>query len=438
MKRYLRKKVLYLAFGIAQIFWFGGVLTAQTSSNGNTSVPPQTQVTGDIYGQINVIGDVDGDGVKDVIFGATDGKVHIYSSATGKEIVRPPYWPKQTGGPILADVQVTSFCGGIDIIAASQDGKVYCLDSLGKEKWVVDTRGKITISGAELADVEGNGKLEVLIGSESGKVFRIDAAGNPIWEVSTTGSVSGRIAARDLDGDGKKEIIFKGNDGKVTVLNHTGTARAGWPANVAGNREWPFDVDAGDIDGDGVKEVFTTTPSGNFLIWNDKGKMVKNFSLPSGSHSAPILADIDNTGTDEFVIAHYDGKVTICDFTGKPKPGWPYDAGNHSIYAAPVIIDIDGDGKLDVVFTASNPSGSGQMAGYVMALDSNGKPLKDFPKYVGRTVGRPTFADLDGDGKLEMIIGGGIGYTGKQLHIIPTEARTRFRMISIYQETVYK
>ena len=108
MKRYLRKKVLYLAFGIAQIFWFGGVLTAQTSSNGNTSVPPQTQVTGDIYGQINVIGDVDGDGVKDVIFGATDGKVHIYSSATGKEIVRPPYWPKQTGGPFFGDVQVTS------------------------------------------------------------------------------------------------------------------------------------------------------------------------------------------------------------------------------------------------------------------------------------------------------------------------------------------
>ena len=68
----------------------------------------EAQVHGDIYGQPKVIEDFDGDGKKDIVFGATDGKVHIFSSS-GKEIFRPPYWPKQTGGPILAEVQLADF-----------------------------------------------------------------------------------------------------------------------------------------------------------------------------------------------------------------------------------------------------------------------------------------------------------------------------------------
>ena len=52
----------------------------------------EAQVHGDVYGQPKVIEDFDGDGKKDIVFGATDGKVHIFSSSC-HEIFRPPYWP---------------------------------------------------------------------------------------------------------------------------------------------------------------------------------------------------------------------------------------------------------------------------------------------------------------------------------------------------------
>ncbi len=398
----------------------------------------EAQVHGDIYGQPKVIEDFDGDGKKDIIFGATDGKVHIFSS-TGKEIFRPPYWPKQTGGPILADVQLADLDndGRTEIVVASQDGKVYCLNALGREKWVLDTRGKILVSAPEIADVDGSGIRNVFIGSKAGTVSRIDEQGHLLWEVRMNSSVSAAIVARDLNGNGVKEIIAKDDSGKVMVLNESGSQARGWPQETAANMTWPFNVDAGDINGDGIKEIFTTTPDRKFIMWDNEGKKISEFPLTDGAHTAPKLADLDGDGRDEFVIAQADGTIVVCDKNGSPRPGWPFKTG-HSIYHAPRILDIDGDGRLDMVFTAWDPKGAGIKAGYVMALSRNGTPLSGYPKFIGKTVAPLTLADLNGDGFLEMIAAGGINYTGKQLHVFPTRARNSIRIAVLGQEINFK
>lgn len=437
------KLLKILCLGIFITFALNTANVGLLAQNLSPGAPPsgniQSQVAGDIYGQVGVIGDVDGDGSKDVIFGSTDGKIHIFSSSTGKEIVRPPYWPKQTGGPILSDIKVTSLDGNeMSIIVTSQNGKVYCLDGMGREKWIVDTRGRIMSAGAEVADIEGNGSYDVLVGNDEGKVFRISPSGQVVWEIESTGPITGTIVARDIAGDGKKDIIFKDNQGKVTMVNDAGNVRKGWPKLVTGNREWAFEVDAVDLDGDGVKEIFTTTPDGQLIIWNPDGTQNKTLSIGTGSHGAPMVADLNNDGTDEFVIGHYDGKVSVYDFNGKLKPGFPFSQGSHSIFGAPVILDIDGDGEPDIIYTASNPGAEGLQAGYVMAINSKGQPLKGYPKYVGKVVARPTFADLNGNGKLELIVVGGIGYTGKQLNVFETEARVRVKIAVVHQEINYK
>ena len=139
----------------AGLFLAAGLLFSASDAASAQGFPGfEAQVHGDVYGQPKIIEDFDGDGKKDIIFGATDGKVHLFSS-TGREIFRPPYWPKQTGGPILAEVQLADLDndGGSDIVVASKDCKVYCLNALGREKWVLDTRGKILVSAPEIADV---------------------------------------------------------------------------------------------------------------------------------------------------------------------------------------------------------------------------------------------------------------------------------------------
>ncbi|GAB4278103.1 MAG: hypothetical protein Kow0029_21220 [Candidatus Rifleibacteriota bacterium] len=394
----------------------------------------EAQVHGDIYGQPKVIDDFDGDGKKDIIFGATDGKVHIFSS-TGKEIFRPPYWPKQTGGPILSDVQLADLDndGKTEVIVASQDGKVYCLNSLGREKWTLDTRGKILVSAPEISDVDGSGVQNIFIGSKAGTVSRIDPSGHLVWEVKMNSSVSAAVVSADLDGDGIKEVVCKDDSGKVSVLKITGATARGWPQETAPNLTWPFNVDANDVDGDGVKEIFTTTPDKKFILWDMNGKKLSEFPLSDGAHTAPRLADLNGDGKDEFIIGQADGTISVCDKNGTPLPGWPFKTG-HAIYHAPRIIDIDGNGTLDLVFTAWNPKGVGKNAGYIMALSRNGTPLAGYPKYIGKTVAPLTFADLDNDGYLEMIAAGGINYTGKQLHVFPTRARNKLKIAILGQQ----
>ncbi len=395
------------------------------------------QVHGDIYGQPKVIEDFDGDGKKDIVFGATDGKIHIFSSK-GTEIFRPPYWPKQTGGPILADVQIADLenDGKPEIIAGSQDGKVYCLNTLGKEKWVINTRGKILVSPPEIADVNGDGNQDVFIGSKAGSVSRIDKDGQLVWEIKMVTSVSAKVVARDMDGDGIKEVLCKDDSGKVSILRDSGTMINGWPQATSPNKTWPFNVDANDIDGDGVKEIFTTTPDKKFMLWNLDGSVKSSFALSDGAHTAPQLADLNGDGKDEFIIGQADGTVMVCNKNGTSLKGWPFRTG-HSIYHAPRIIDYDGDGNLDLIFTAWNPEGTGKKAGYVMALSKNGTPLRGFPKYIGKTVAPLTFADLDGDGFLEMIAAGGINYTDKQLHVFTTRSRLQIKIAVLDQEITF-
>jgi hypothetical protein len=335
----------------------------------------------------------------------------------------------------LSDVQLADLDGDgrTEVIVASQDGNVYCLNNLGREKWVVDTDGKILVSAPEIADVDGGGKFDVFVGSKSGMVSRIDDGGHLVWEIKMNSSVSAAVVAADLDGDGIKEIIAKDDGGQVKVLGITGATQNGWPQDTAANLTWPFNLDANDVNGDGIKEIFTTTPDKKFIMWDMTGRKISEFPLSDGAHTAPVLADLNGDGKDEFVIGQADGTISVVDRNGSPLPGWPHKTG-HAIYHVPRIIDIDGNGTLDLVFTAWNPKGINEQAGYIMALSRDGTALAGYPKYIGKTVAPLTFADLDNDGYLEMIAAGGINYTGKQLHVFITRARNKIKIAIMGQQ----
>ena len=394
------------------------------------------KVNGDIYGQVRVINDVDGDGKKDLIFGATDGKVHIYS-ASGKEIFRPPYWPKQVNGPITAGIEVSDVDGkgNINVFVSTMEGTVYCLNSKGKELWQYNTNGKILISPPVITNDS------IIVNSGSGQVVALNSDGTPQAVFNMDHPVQAQPVAIDTNGNGEKEIIVKDNTGKIVVFDREGSKLSEWMSTqTLTNVEWPFNIDASDINGDGVPEIFTTDPSnssGIFQMWDSEGNLKSSFNLTEASHGAPRVADIDGDGIDDFIIAQCDGKIIVCDKNGKPKKGWPFECG-YSIYSAPTIIDLDGDGNPEIVFTANNGSYTGDQAGVIIALDNKGKMKEDFPKYIGKTVAPLTFADLDDDGSLEIIAAGGIGYTGPQLRVFRTKTKRKFKIVTIRQQTTIK
>lgn len=121
---------------------------------------------------------------------------------------------------------------------------------------------------------------------------------------------------------------------------------------------------------------------------------------------APAIADVNNDGKPEIVVVSQSGfnptgYVHILNTSGKDLTGWPKSIETYGFSAAGVG-DIDGDGSREIVITGENDSGAGK----IYAFRASGNSVSGFPKqFTNRFVASPVLFDLNGDGKLEIIVG---------------------------------
>jgi hypothetical protein len=129
-----------------------------------------------------------------------------------------------------------------------------------------------------------------------------------------------------------------------------------------------------------------------------------------GANAFPTLVDLDGDGDLDALVGHGGGVVVAYENTGSASsPAWtrreawdpPGDVGSR---AAPAARDLDGDGKVDLLV--------GSSGGAVVAFKNTGGPggpvwernaAWDFA--AGDEESRPALADVDGDGKPDLAIG---------------------------------
>jgi hypothetical protein len=274
------------------------------------------------------------------------------------------------------------------------------------------------------ADVDGDGKLDIVCGAWWYK--------NPGWERHTIPGIGQIIAAYDVDKDGRNELIgIKAKPGKsyfydaltseLVWLKPTDLSRDLWEEHAigVGDGDWPHGV-----------TIAPLLPGGRAALvcgYHDGKNPPQLFEVPDDPKQPwpkRVIADI-----------HYGEQMIPYDLDGDGKldivagPYWLENLGggqfrphllidpgllqsaNLKAICRIAIADVNGNGRPDILFTVENVDWDVHKAFFspVGWLENTGSPRdKKFNLHIIDKVRSPhsiSVADLDGDGKMEVIVG---------------------------------
>lgn len=401
---------------------FGGGSSVYALQADGQPVPGWPQRTDPLRGEVYsspAVADIDGDGDQEVIVGTgREGRVYVWrqNAENRSQWEIAPGWPKQTGeslrgpepwryrivgSPATADIDRD---GLPEVIIGAADGNVYVWNADGSNVpgWPRNT-GSDVYSTPTIADIDGDGLLEIIAGTLLNQVYAWHADGTQVsgWPVAIDGLVYASPAVADIDGDGKLEIAIGDTSAsadltKFYVWRSNGTIMNGWPISLRdsqyGVKQFNSSPVIGDIDYDGTLEIVTTMFSGDessVHIWKPNGASLAGWpkTLVSGTASvAPTLADLDGDNRLEIVLGHEDN-LYVWRSDGSNVPGWPQkvigDVFSTGLYGSPAVVDLDGDGRLEVI--AGSKAGELHVWTFPIVGEPNREPWPTFKHDLTRT-----------------------------------------------------
>ncbi len=152
----------------------------------------------------------------------------------------------------------------------------------------------------------------------------------------------------------------------------------------------------GNIKSAGSEDILIVNNNNEFIL--NGTPLNLNYTI-SVINSAPVLADINNDGKQEIIFAG-DDKLFAINSNGVLIDNFPVGF-NKSVTSGISIADVNNDNVYDILFVTSN--------GDLYAYGVNGKVVSGFPVSVGpNTVSTPALANLNDT--LGIFVAGGDGY----------------------------
>ena len=210
----------------------------------------------------------------------------------------------------------------------------------------------------------------------------------------------------DLNGDGKLEIIVGTLQSQevasapyLSVLNSDGTVL--WERQIEGHINSSPAV--GDINNDGFPEIVVglgaeNEPqlSGGVVAYDRNGNRLWKVTtldriggvgdlpngLADGVFASPSIADVNNDGIPEVMFGAWDMRMYVVRGTDgvalrgtgtTPYNYWPAEMLD-TIWSSPAVADLNGDGKLEIIFGGDisyNPAAGTQNGGLLRVFNHN-------------------------------------------------------------------
>ncbi len=427
------------------------------------------------------VADLDGDKAPEVIGGGyklfilngEDGSVQQSTDTPGSRI-----WP----GIVAADLDNN---GDLEIVTAQGDGYLNVLDHNGNVVW--SQRPVVNeLRALAVADLDNDKTLEIAVGSARGAdintwIYEHNGTLRAGWPQPTSeaagwswGIFNNNIALGDIDGDGQGEVIapsdvhyicaYEANGspipanamyggkvwGRVGIWEDLTVELRGW-GRCDGVRAESYRTNfadgpavIADMDGNGTMEVIATgnvydcdagyPPSeyiGVYIFNADRSRfnsgghdwsttvpvdtgtpLVEDYDIIESAQYNPAIADLDGDGEQEILFASYDGRVHAYWLDKTEHGAWPHTVSTGGLYrfaGEPTVADLDNDGRAEVIIATWVQKGKNQ-TGDLIILDDQGNVLHKvalpmaFSGDWNGALAAPTLANIDADADLEVVL----------------------------------
>lgn len=461
-----RRSTIVPTFGAPELLWARGGCAAGGCQTGWYASP--------------ALVDLDADGTTEIVWGGYDV---VALDAGG--LLR---WRAPSGGRVWPSPAVADLDGDGDLeVAVGRAGNALAVyDAGGAVLWSRAPFAEGEIRTLAVADLDGDGTREVVAGVAHGQAteqlaaYRHEGTLVSGWPARRTGEpgfgwglFNENLAIADLDGDGDAELVNPTDTHYVTALDHLGGqlpasdlygpgkrwSQVGVHVDQAvdlrgyaecGIEHRPNFADSapaiGDLDGDGTPEIVVvgnvqdcagaydslyhvpivlrpdrtrwTAPGADWTVLPTPpagaAPRAEDYTVIETATPNAVLADLDGDGRREILFSSYDGRVHAYWLDRTQHGAWPFDVSSGPALrfaSEPAVADLDGDGKAEVIVATWPPKGT-PVVGQLHVLDHLGRSLYAVdlpPSFPAGTwngaLGAPSIGNIDADANVEIVLG---------------------------------
>jgi hypothetical protein len=320
-----------------------------------------------------------------------------------------------------------------------------------------------------IADVNGDGKPDLLVGHycfsvidcSSGSVGVLlgndDGTFRTPLSYGSGGYAADSIAVADVNGDGRPDVVVLNFcssssapclNSLVSVLLGNGDGTLQTPQNYSSGGRFAHSIAGADVNGDGKPDLLVANqcaigakPPGpgtvGVLLGNGDGTFLPAVNYDSGGLDAYSITvgDVNQDGKLDLLVANQcvtnsgnctigpgEAGVLLGNGDGTFQVARTYGSGGADAFSV-VAGDVNGDGKPDLVML--NGCAGGDCAnGSVLLGNGDGTFQAGVNFDVGGVADWAAVADLNGDGKLDLLTSTDQSFVKVLLNIIPQSVTT--------------
>jgi len=317
-------------------------------------------------------GDIDGNGTPDLVL-AVPQQDQLIFGLNFNTSVAPQFFFVSNGDYFQNNIELADYDGDgdLDVFASApfEDRSIVWVNNF-PELFEEETLADWDYDAIEFADLNEDGIMEAVIGYDDRvEIFNLTSGGielqSTIADDDPFRGSAGDINILDYDADGDLDIAFVFDRAGLIIFEQTSVGQYS-EKEIYGDTFNNNSLDNGDFNGDGIPDYVVQSDfnRSSSILLSEGGDdySEESISNPIGPNLFTTFGDFDGNGSSEIIFTEagtpFDAEVALITYSATGQERTLIVEGHESSEDGG-IVDLDGDGDLDVYFWTNDRFDSG-------------------------------------------------------------------------------